>query len=288
MDPDEVQDIPSNVIHRCLGPEPFVQIDVEGPHTVQAGDVFLLCSDGLSGQVTDPEMGAVATALPPAEACRFLVDLANLRGGPDNITALIVRIPPGPEANGAGGSPPKPRRLPRPAWWLLALAGGALLAFGAAAMHFNSVPGGLFVFLLATVAIVAGLVGLGLHYRKEQKQQTDEEEPSAPPRVHRRAACRIEAPLIDRLARAVALLKQRAEDNHWAPDMPVFHEHHDRAKELLEGQDLVGAFREYCRAMLPLSRALGKHRKKEEVFQPIWDKSPDALRRKIDPGYSTR
>ena len=36
--------------------------------------------------------------------------------------------------------------------------------------------------------------------------------------------------------------------------------------------------------MLPLSRALSKHRKKEEVFQPIWDKSPDALRRKIDPG----
>ena len=100
-----------------------------GTAPVEAGDVFLLCSDGLSGQVTDSEMGAVATVLPPAEACRFLVDLANLRGGPDNITALIVRIPPGPEANGApASSPRKPRRLPRPAWWLLALAGGALLA----------------------------------------------------------------------------------------------------------------------------------------------------------------
>ncbi len=166
---------------------------MEGPHTVEAGDVFLLCSDGLSGQVTDPEMGAVATALPPAEACRFLVDLANLRGGPDNITALVVRIPHGPDANGiARAAAPKSRRLPRPAWWLLALAGGALLAFGAAAMHFNSVPGGLLVFLLAAVAIVAGLVGLGLHYRKEQKQQTEAEEPSSPPRVHRRAACRIE------------------------------------------------------------------------------------------------
>ncbi len=125
MDPDEVQDIPSNVIHRCLGPEPLVEIDVEGPHTVEAGDVFLLCSDGLSGQLTDPEMGAVATALPPEEACRFLVDLANLRGGPDNITALVVRIPLGPDANGiARAEAPKSRRLPRPAWWLLALAGG--------------------------------------------------------------------------------------------------------------------------------------------------------------------
>ena len=289
MDPDEVQDIPSNVIHRCLGPEPLVEIDVEGPHTVEAGDVFLLCSDGLSGQLTDPEMGAVATALPPEEACRFLVDLANLRGGPDNITALVVRIPHGPDANGiARAAAPKSRRLPRPAWWLLALAGGALLAFGAAAMHFNSVPGGLLVFLLAAVAIVAGLVGLGVRYRKEQKQQTEAEEPSSPPRVHRRAACRVDLRLIDRLARAVEILKQQAEEKHWEPDMPVYHEHHERAKELLQGQDLIGAFREYCRAMLPLSQALSKHRKKEEVFQPIWDKNPDALRRKIDPGFSAR
>ncbi len=95
-------------------------------------------------------------------------------------------------------------------------------------------------------------------------------------------------PLIDRLARAVEILKQQAEENHWEPDMPVYHEHHERAKELLQGQDLIGAFREYCRAMLPLSQALSKHRKKEEVFQPIWDKNPDALRRKIDPGFSAR
>ena len=92
MDPEDVLDIPSNVIHRCLGPEPMVQIDVEGPYSVRPGDVFLLCSDGLSGQVTDPEMGAVVTVLPPAEACQFLIDLANLRGGPDNITALVVHV----------------------------------------------------------------------------------------------------------------------------------------------------------------------------------------------------
>src|SRR5215218_9541691 len=99
MDPDEVEDIPSNVIHRCLGPEPLVQVDVEGPHDIQPGDVFVLCSDGLSGPVSDPEMGAIVTALPPAEACRFLIDLANLRGGPDNITAIVVRV-----GNSAGPS----------------------------------------------------------------------------------------------------------------------------------------------------------------------------------------
>ena len=84
IDPSQVHDIPSNVIIRCLGPEPLVQVDVEGPHPLLAGDIFLLCSDGLSGQVPDSEIGAVASMLPPEEACRFLVDLANLRGGPDN------------------------------------------------------------------------------------------------------------------------------------------------------------------------------------------------------------
>src|SRR5262249_6773699 len=82
--PDLLQRSPSNVILRSLGPEPLVQVDIEGPHSVQPGDVFVVCSDGLSGQISDHELGAICTALPPAEACRFLVDLANLRGGPDN------------------------------------------------------------------------------------------------------------------------------------------------------------------------------------------------------------
>src|SRR5213078_2540000 len=48
--PDELTGIPPNVIVRSLGPEASVQVDVEGPHPLEAGDVFLLCSDGLSGQ----------------------------------------------------------------------------------------------------------------------------------------------------------------------------------------------------------------------------------------------
>ena len=252
--------------------------------------MFLLCSDGLSGQVTDPEMGAVATALPPAEACRFLVDLANLRGGPDNITGARRSHParPGGQRHRQGGGA-EVAEAAAPAWWLLALAGGALLAFGAAAMHFNSVPGGLFVFLLAAVAIVAGLVGLGLHYRKEQKQQTEEEEPSSPPRVHRRAACRID-PRADRPPGAGRGDPEAAGRGQRTGSRTARVPRTPRARQgaASGGQDLAGAFREYCRAMLPLSQALSKHRKKEEVFQPIWDKNPDALRRKIDPGFSAR
>jgi PPM family protein phosphatase len=288
MDPDDVLDIPSNVIHRCLGPEPLVQIDVEGPYSVRPGDVFLLCSDGLSGQVTDPEMGAVVTVLPPVEACQFLIDLANLRGGPDNITALVVHVTSEAEAKGAA-APRKTGAIPRPPWWLNTLAAGVSLAAVATAMEVNQWWGGRFIFVLASAAILSGLAGLGLYYRQERKKQTEEgEEPASAPQVHRRAACGIEAPLLDRLARAVAILKQRAEDNGWAPDWSVYEQHRALAEQFQAAGDLPGAFREYCRAMLPLSKGLSKHRKKEEVFQPIWDKHTENGRRKIDPSKFTR
>jgi PPM family protein phosphatase len=84
--------VPKNVITRSLGPEVEIEVDVEGPLAVELGDVYLLCSDGLSGPVDDREIGAFAANFHPRDACRYLVNLANLRGGLDNITALIVRI----------------------------------------------------------------------------------------------------------------------------------------------------------------------------------------------------
>ncbi len=84
--------VPKNVITRSLGPEVEIEVDVEGPLAVELGDVYLLCSDGLSGPVDDREIGAFAANFHPRDACRYLVNLANLRGGLDNITVLIVRI----------------------------------------------------------------------------------------------------------------------------------------------------------------------------------------------------
>lgn len=86
--------VPKNVITRSLGPEPEVEVDLEGPLAVRLADVYLLCTDGLSGPVNDDELGAFAGNFHPRDACRFLIHLANLRGGLDNITAQIVRIGP--------------------------------------------------------------------------------------------------------------------------------------------------------------------------------------------------
>jgi serine/threonine protein phosphatase PrpC len=86
--------VPKNVITRSLGPDPTVEVDIEGPLAVEPNDVYLLCSDGLTGPVQDPELGAFAENFHPNDACRYLVSLANLRGGPDNITVVMLRIGP--------------------------------------------------------------------------------------------------------------------------------------------------------------------------------------------------
>ncbi|CAN5694841.1 hypothetical protein BH23PLA1_BH23PLA1_12800 [soil metagenome] len=89
-----LKSVPRNVITRSLGPDPTVEVDIEGPLPVEPGDVYLLCTDGLSGPVQDPELGAIANNFHPDETCRYLLNLANLRGGHDNITLIVARVGP--------------------------------------------------------------------------------------------------------------------------------------------------------------------------------------------------
>lgn len=92
LDPQRA--LPKNVITRSLGPNSQILVDVEGPFPLQAGDTFLLCSDGLTGPLADEELAPILAHLPAEEAATVLVDLANLRGGPDNITVLVARVLP--------------------------------------------------------------------------------------------------------------------------------------------------------------------------------------------------
>ena len=84
--------IPKNVITRSLGPHPSVHIDLEGPYSAESGDKFLICSDGLSGPVTDEEIGVMLYCMDPDDATETLVDLANFRGGPDNISVVVAQV----------------------------------------------------------------------------------------------------------------------------------------------------------------------------------------------------
>ncbi|MHC4399170.1 MAG: PP2C family protein-serine/threonine phosphatase [Planctomycetota bacterium] len=91
--------VPRNIITRSVGPRPEVEADLEGIFPLQVGDTFLLCSDGLTGLVDDEELGTILRCLPPNDAVRAATDLALLRGGYDNVTAVVVRAA-GPQAVG--------------------------------------------------------------------------------------------------------------------------------------------------------------------------------------------
>ena len=57
------------------------------------GDIVILCSDGLWGEVTEPEIKEVLNIAPsPLAAAKQLIDIANASGGPDNITAIIIYV----------------------------------------------------------------------------------------------------------------------------------------------------------------------------------------------------
>ena len=271
VDPEGLSGIPSNVIVRSLGPEPLVQVDLEGPHPIKAGDVYLLCSDGLSGQVADAEIGAIASVLPPAEACRFLVDLANLRGGPDNITVLIVRV--SESARHANSKPAGTRPWYRRISWPVALLiVGLLLVTVAAYLTAGQWrAAGIAVFVLGALAILPGILGLVISHGREQRRQAEGPH-YPPPRMYRACDCHVDKPLIEKLTKATAALEQQIKEKQWKVDWLEYQEHFALGIKFLGEEKLTDGFRELCRAMRVLAEVLQRQRGKGEDFRPLWDK----------------
>lgn len=83
-----------NEILRSVGVLPDVEVEVAEVEA-RAGDRFVLCSDGLSGVVTDDEIAAVVQSETPQGAVDALIAMANERGGPDNISVQVLAIPAG-------------------------------------------------------------------------------------------------------------------------------------------------------------------------------------------------
>jgi len=81
-----------NIILQALGPDARVKVDLTHQE-VRKGDILVLCSDGLSGQLKKEEIAAIATRERDLQAaCDRLIALANERGGADNITVVVVRL----------------------------------------------------------------------------------------------------------------------------------------------------------------------------------------------------
>lgn len=81
-----------NIILQALGPDARVKVDLTH-QALRRGDILVLCSDGLSGQVKKEEIAAIASRERDLRtACDQLIALANERGGPDNVTVVLARF----------------------------------------------------------------------------------------------------------------------------------------------------------------------------------------------------
>ena len=91
--PSQLKNYPhKNVIVRALGMKESVQVDLLSER-LRVGDCFLLCSDGLSGMITDEKMHAIVCGTPDLDrAVGWLIDAANEAGGVDNVTVVLVRV----------------------------------------------------------------------------------------------------------------------------------------------------------------------------------------------------
>lgn len=254
--------IPKNVITRSLGPNPTVQIDLEGPHPVMLGDVYLLCSDGLTGRVEDAELGAILASVPPKEAARALVDLANLRGGPDNCTVLIARVV-GAEAV-TGATPVEPLKMGskrvtksvHPAIGIVAAV--CVLAAIVIAVMGHYVPAGIALAVGATV----GLFGLARRYSGFTSGTTLGGGRLLGRGPYTNEVCPPSHALAKKLANTLDELREAARDGQWNINWQPLD---DCCRDALAA-DKTGSFaeavRQYCRGisymMAELRRQNGK------------------------------
>ncbi len=128
-----------NELLRSIGVRESVEVDVRAL-TIEPGDRFVLCSDGLWGLVSEAEIEAVVGREGTESSVRTLVELANARGGTDNITAQVVRVPGTPRQAADRTEVEEPQTAPvgeehacRP-YLLLGLAVAALAALLAAVL----------------------------------------------------------------------------------------------------------------------------------------------------------
>ena len=214
--------VPRNVITRSLGPDPNIEVDIEGPIPVEPGDVFLLCSDGLSGPIEDAELGAFAGNFHPKNACRYLLQLANLRGGQDNITVVIARVGPWVEPSDDGRPPTTEEHVvngkDKKAGWM------------------------------------KGITGLLAPKRKSGASGVEEH-------IYRSCECPISEEVVDRFAELVKKTQQIAVDQSWSLDWPALTESRRIAEDLRTRGNLRHALMEIGEAIDLLGQAGRLHRK---------------------------
>jgi serine/threonine protein phosphatase PrpC len=118
LTPEQARTHPQrNLVTRALGSRPSVEVDLyEG--VIADGDILVLCTDGLTNLVEDREIESAVRANSPEDAALLLVELAKERGGPDNVTILVVLA----SQRQVTAEMPRERRVGALKWALLLLA----------------------------------------------------------------------------------------------------------------------------------------------------------------------
>lgn len=255
------QGIPKNVITRSLGPSAEVDVDVEGPFPIQAGDTFLLCSDGLTGLVDDTEIGALLDCLPEDKVVRVLVDLTNLRGGPDNTTVIVVRIA---ESMASMTSMPKSNRSRKSASRVspVILSTIAVCLLGAIGLAVLSMvdpfdpdnPGDrnwigpmVVAILLGVITSVVAIIQYVQSAPKRVAERALRDRKSGP---YRRYDARPTTELFERLGETVQALRDAANRNNWMMDWDQVNDFQSRGHEALKRKDVKSAISSQCEAVI--------------------------------------
>jgi serine/threonine protein phosphatase PrpC len=277
MAPEDVPAyIPKNVITRSLGPHSTVHVDLEGPYNAAAGDVFLLCSDGLSGPVSDEELGAILQCLEPEEAAETLVDLANLRGGPDNISIIVARVgeAPLPKLPPDDGQQEKPAAAQRrtqtaPLW----IAAGACLGVLTYCLAHEIWPGAVIAAVALTVAFISALL-----FKANSNAAGPAIKPLGGPYgngPYRKSSCPPNGRVVDALQEIAGKLRELPEKQagEWAVNWQPFDKQRAEASGAAKNGDYVAAIRGYGQAIRDIMRQLREHRPTIEPDDP----APNAI-----------
>ena len=231
--------IPKNVITRSLGPNSSVVVDLEGPFPLKVGDKFLLCSDGLSGQISDEEMGVLLQVLDIETAVQAMIHLGNLLGGPDNITVIVAEVKNDLLMKGAASLEKNPSAVePQfPVPFGIATAIGVLCSL--VLLLLGQVP-------IACLAAGAGAVAFATGWFKYQGQRIRNDIHGQYGRgPYRKAICKPDAAFSSKLVNVINELRDWVRENEWNIESKQIDENMRVAQAAEKAKNFSEAIRRY-------------------------------------------
>ncbi|MBC7820483.1 MAG: hypothetical protein IAG10_26660, partial [Planctomycetaceae bacterium] len=217
--------------------------------------------------VKDAEIGAIVKHLPPVEACRLLINLANQRGGSDNITVIVAQVGPLPE-----GMPPQPEEIPsddsesdQSSWlWLGGLwASGLTFVLGVvyAMLQEAERERGVVLAVLSLIAFVVTLVFWRKHVRSQVGDMPAKLESTVMSRAYRTASAKLTPEVIEMLAKCESDMQKLAATEQWPLDARAGEVASAAAKAAFDNKQWTAALSEFAKSIDLLMAGWQLHRK---------------------------